>query len=656
MLCSYLKAQEPTNLKEVVVTSQTQLVKREIDRISYNVQADPDNKVQSVLEMLAKVPLIAVDGDNNIKLKGNGNFKVFINGKPSSLTARNPKEALKAMPAANVARIEVITTPPAKYDAEGLAGIINIVTVKQRQDGYNAIIGANYNRIVGMGQNLSLTVKQNKVGITANGYMYEDLQRTNTISRERYTPGNSLQQRGTNTYHGIFGSGTTELSYEPDSLHLFTGAISFYSSRDHSNSVLIDEHESQLSNNNDTRDNTLDATFNYGKSFKGDKRKLLSFAYQFHHSPEWITNTIVYNADSYLQQNENLVNEHTIQGDYSTPVQKLLIETGIKAILRNGQSVNDYHYQQHVYSAYQSYLINTPPLDIKAGIRFEYTYSFKDYQNWIPVISLQHAFKNSTLNLGFTRRIERPSIQQLNPFTDKSNPQFISSGNPDLHPVIQNSTELSFNSFTRLNYHLILSYQFVNNNIEQVTSVVDTLSVISYENIGNNKSLRLNAGFNYNLTPRLRIIFNTDAGMVWLKGSSGQFLFNNTGITVNGFVNLNYKISNTWKATSTVYTTSSTIMLQGKTNAYTMHVTRLSKELFHKHGVVSLALSNPYSKYRYIRTTTSSPEFIQYNSQQRYYRTFSVSFSYSFGKLSGGIKKNKLGIKNDDVKVKKKEK
>jgi len=645
-------AQEPTQLKEVTVTSSVPLVKREIDRISYNVQADPDNKVQSVLEMMMKVPLIAVDGDNNIKLKGNGNFKVFINGKPSSLTARNPKEALKAMPAANVARIEVITTPPAKYDAEGLAGIINIVTVKQRQDGYNATVGNSYNKVVGLGQNMSLTAKHNKLGISVNGYVYEDLKRTNATSTERYTGTSSLKQSGSNTYNSVFGSGTAELTYEADSLHLITAAVSIYSSRDHNSSLLSDEHGSRLSNHSEGKDHSLDANFNYEKSFKRDKRQLLSFAYQFHHSPGWLTNEVVYNTNSYLQQNNTLVDEHTMQADYSLPYKKLVMETGVKAILRKGESVNDYSYQQNVYSAYQSYLITTPQLDIKAGIRAEYTYSFKDYLNWIPVISLQHAFKNSTLNLGFTRRIERPSIQQLNPFMDKSNPQFISSGNPDLHPVVQNSAELSYSSFTKLNYHFILSYQFVNNNIEQMTTVADSLSVITWQNIGNNKNLRMNTGFNYNLTPKLRMIFNTDAGMVWLKGTAGNLYYHHSGITINGFINLNYKISDTWKATSTVYAASSTILLQGKTNAYAVHVTRLSKELFHKHGVLSLSLSNPYSKYRYIRTTTSSSTFLQYNSQQRYYRTFGISFSYSFGKLSNSIKKNKLDIKNDDINTK----
>lgn len=652
LLLTGLKAQEPTQLKEVTVRSGVSLVKREIDRISYNVQADPDHKVQSVLEMLAKVPLITVDGDNNIKLKGNGNFKVFINGKPSSLTARNPKEALKAMPTANIARIEVITTPPAKYDAEGLTGIINIVTIKQRQDGYSASIGSSYNRVVGLGQSMSLTAKKSKLGITASGYMYEDLKRTNTISTERYTTLSTLKQNGTNTYRSVFGSGTTELSYEADSLHLFTGSFSFYKSRDHSSSILSDEYENQLLNNSDTKDHTIDAAFNYEHGFKRDKRQLLSFAYQFHHSPEWVTNEIIYNKNSYLQQNNNLLNEHTMQGDYSLPIKQLLIETGIKTILRNGESVNNYRYKQNVYSVYQSYLITTHQLDVKAGIRFEYTHTFKNYLNWIPVISLQHNFNNNSLNLGFTRRIARPSIQQLNPFVDKSNPQFISEGNPDLHPVVQNSAELSFSSFTKLNYHLILSYQFANNNIEQITTVTDTLSLTSYQNIGNNRNLRLNAGFNYNLTSRLRMIFNTDAGMVWLKGSSGQLFLSNSGLTVNGFINLNYKISDTWKATSTVYATSSAITLQGETNAYAIHVTRLTKELFHKHGVISLSISNPYSKYRYIRTTTSSPDFHQYNSQQRYYRTFGISFNYSFGRLSAGIKKNKLDIKNDDVNIK----
>jgi len=117
-------------LKEVSIVEAKPLIKQEVDRIGYDVQADPEAKAQSVLDMMRKVPMLSVDANDNIQLKGNSNYKILINGKESALMAKNPSDVLKSMPATNIEKIEVITTPPAKYDAEGLAGIINIITKK----------------------------------------------------------------------------------------------------------------------------------------------------------------------------------------------------------------------------------------------------------------------------------------------------------------------------------------------------------------------------------------------------------------------------------------------------------------------------------------------------------------------------------------------
>ncbi len=132
-------------LGAVEITAAKSLIKREVDRISYDVQADPDSKGLSALDMMRKVPLLSVDGNDNIKLKGSGNYKILINNRESALVAKNPSDILKSMPGTNIDRIEVITTPPAKYDAEGLAGIINIVTKKITDEGYNVGINTRLN-------------------------------------------------------------------------------------------------------------------------------------------------------------------------------------------------------------------------------------------------------------------------------------------------------------------------------------------------------------------------------------------------------------------------------------------------------------------------------------------------------------------------------
>src|ERR1700761_3436954 len=152
-------------LSEVNITADKPLIKQEVDRISYDIQADPESKVLNVLDMLRKGPLISLDADDNILLKGSGDYKILINGKPSSLVVHSPKDIFRSMPASSIQKIEVITTPPAKYDSEGLAGIINIITNKKVDNGYNGGININDRfPIGGPGMGGSFTYKNGKFG------------------------------------------------------------------------------------------------------------------------------------------------------------------------------------------------------------------------------------------------------------------------------------------------------------------------------------------------------------------------------------------------------------------------------------------------------------------------------------------------------------
>ena len=132
-----------TELDELSVTAQAPLVKVEIDKLTYSAKDDPESATSNVLDLLRKVPLVTVDGEEEIQLKGSSNFRIYLNGKPSNMISGNPSQVLKSMPANSVKDIEVITDPGAKYDAEGVGGIINIVTDKRADDGYTGSVGAN---------------------------------------------------------------------------------------------------------------------------------------------------------------------------------------------------------------------------------------------------------------------------------------------------------------------------------------------------------------------------------------------------------------------------------------------------------------------------------------------------------------------------------
>ena len=212
-------------LQGVEVVAQKPLVKAEIDKISYSIEDDPDSKTNTTLEMLRKVPLVTVDAEDNIQVNGSSNFKVHVNGKPNTLMSNNPKEVLRSLPASSIKSIEVITEPGAKYDAEGIGGILNIVTTEAKMEGYNVTLGAN-----GGNQNAGAyaygTVQVGKFTATGNySYNRQYMPRGYGKSgREDYTSEEYKYLSGENTYKsdGGFQFGNIEASYEIDTLNLLT--------------------------------------------------------------------------------------------------------------------------------------------------------------------------------------------------------------------------------------------------------------------------------------------------------------------------------------------------------------------------------------------------------------------------------------------------
>jgi len=457
-------------MKEVVVTGLRPVMKRQIDGISYDVTADPESVALTALDIMRKVPLLTVDASDNIKLKGNSNYKILINGKESALVAKNPSDVLRAMPATNIERIEVITTPPAKYDAEGLAGIINIITKKNIDEGYNIGINGRYNSVWGPGLNMNATLKQGKFGLSAfAGFNVRGDQTVGFGNSLSYSADNSnLTQNGTNTFNGKNRYGNAELSYEIDSLNLVTGSVEFYHGTNNQRSTqlsnMVDsngnvEQKYNLQNSGYNSYEGLDASVNYQLGFKKDKNRLLTLSYKFSYSPNKqfndniFSDTINYDQANYKQYNDAGNKEHTIQLDYVHPFNKLTLEAGGKAIIRNNFSdfetdnfndtinkyvvdtlqSNNFNYHQDILSLYNSYQFKwNDKWTAKGGLRLEHTSVNADfisvgssvnqnYNNFIPSISIQRSLNSSSITFGYTDRISRPGIYQLNPFVDQSN-------------------------------------------------------------------------------------------------------------------------------------------------------------------------------------------------------------------------------------------
>jgi ferric enterobactin receptor len=694
-------AAKSSQLKEVIVTADKPIIKQDVDRISYDLQADPESKTNNVLEMMRKVPLLSVDADDNILLKGDANYKILINGKPSSMMERNAKDVLKSMPASSIQNIEVITTPPSKYDAEGIAGLINIITNKKVDNGYNASVNVSHRFPAGgPGLGSNLTLKQGKFGISAFGGANSaetPITRNGTFRTTTGTNASDLSQfltRESENQNGYVGA---ELSYEIDSLNLISGQFNINGNRNESlsnqNSRLANQtgvlQRYSLLGNNESDGSGMDASLNYQLGFRKNKAQLLTFSYRFYDYTNGQNNLLRsseqfnYNVPDYRQINEGGSAEQTIQLDYVHPLKKLTIEAGLKGIRRKNESdfqylsfntINDqfvidpgrsnlFDNTQEVIGAYNTYQLNTKNWGFKGGFRLEQTIIDADftssnsqvrqeYLNLIPSLSINRKLKNMrNINLGFSQRIQRPGIHQLNPFVDRSNPNFESSGNPNLHPTVGSNLTIGYSQSKKGSFNYILGYGLFKDLIMPV-SIFDPVSYLTkntYDNTGRARLFTLNVNVNYPVTKKMNVSFNGGLAHGRVHALVNNIMVRNQGLMYNLSSSASYRFEKGWRASTNIYMNGPNLSVQGSSNSYFSSSFSVNKDIIKDKLSFAASTSNPFSKYRTNIRESFGPNFFQTSNNRVFYRGFNTNLSYKFGKLKSSIKKNSRGIRNDDV-------
>ena len=533
-------------LGQVEVVAQKPLVKADIDKIEYNVQDDPDSKSNSVLEMLRKVPLVTVDGEDNIKVNGSSSFKVYVNGKPNNMMSNNPTEVLKSMPANSIKHIEVITNPGPKYDAEGVGGILNIVTVGSGLEGYTATFSGNVINM-GAGGGLFGTVKSGKLTVSARyNYNYNDRPRSYSGGNRRtvgdVTEGSSdLDYDGSSKGHGNFQSGSMEASYEIDTLRLVSMSFGLWGGGNNSTSINNTLATAPGTSNelyryvSDGRSKSswysIDGGVDYQRMFHV-KDRMFTLSYKINTSPQTSDSYSTYNDmhaatdwEDFLKRLYDLNNdgsqnttEHTFQADYTTPIGKIhTLEAGAKYILRDNSSEDDryerqigttgdyvldeehsshYKHQNDILAAYMGYGLRVKKISGRLGVRYEHTKQEvkyllgrgddfnKNFDDVVPSASIGYKLTDmSNLRFGYNMRIYRPGIWYLNPYLNDSNPTNISQGNSHLDSEKSHSFNLSYSNFTqKFNINLSARYSFTNNSIEQVTEQVKDTEIEGLQN------------------------------------------------------------------------------------------------------------------------------------------------------------------------------
>ncbi len=688
---------EGTVMKTVTIEAQKPLVKVDVDKITYSIEADPDSKTNNGLEMLRKVPLLAVDGDENITLNGQSNYKVLVNGKSSSMMSKNFKDVIKSLPASSIKDIEVITNPSSKYEAEGVGGIINIITVKKTLNGYNGSVSTGFDSRGSLNGSVYLTTKINKFGFSAryygNGYKqpgsYGFSNSTNYKSDQYYQ--SLYDYKGTSNGYSNGFSG--EASYDIDSLNLismsFWGHLGGNQSDNTSTALMtntagaLTRYYENLSNGKSTY-GSVSANIDYQKTYKKPD-KSLTFSYKIDANPNTsnytnrIDSCINYTPYSQKSIRDDLGQEHTLQVDYYDPLTKMhQIECGLKAIFRNNSNNSDQYrndtlrvdqsnklnYDQYIVGAYAGYVFKLKKFTAKSGLRLERTWNYGTSTsdsvvkftnrlfNLVPYITLSYQIKpGKTVKLSYTQRLQRPGVWYLNPYVNNTNPLYISYGNPHLVSEISHSFEAGYSMFTsKFSLNTSLNASINNNSIERV-STMDSSGVTTtiYKNIGLDQNYNWNSYLSYRLGSKFSLYGNGTFSYAKYEARSGQNL-KNEGFGFRGSLGFNVSL---WKNASLNGNggySSPYIYLQGKSSGYSYSSIGLSQYFLKRKLSLNISVSEPFREKRKYESNSKGDGYTSHSEGYYYTRTARIGISYNFGKMDVSVKKAKRGISNDDVK------
>ena len=690
-------------LEEVSVTAQKPLVKVEIDKLTYSAQDDPEASTSNVLDLLRKVPLVTVDGEDEIQLKGSSSFKIYLNGKPSNMISGNPSQVLKSMPASSIKDIEVITDPGARYDAEGIGGIINIITDKRADDGYSGSVGANGDTFGGYGGNAYLATKYGKFGFTGNAGYYHHASPASESSYLREETAlnhqSSLIQNGSSESSGggLFLTGA--VSFEPDTVNLFNLSLSRFGGDFSSLSLQDASSTGTRAYTYNTRSNSIsqyggmNLSADYQRSFKR-KGEMLTTSYRYEHDPNdseydseyYDVTGMFYYPDGYQLKSLNNAGgkEHTIQVDYVNPLNgKHSIETGMKYIFRDNTSradhtffdveennwkpdlsrKNDLDHSQNIASGYAGYSFKTGKMGLKVGLRGEQTsqeihFMSNDldtivktsFFDMVPSVALSYQLgMTQTLRGGYNMRISRPGIWYLNPYVNDVDPNNISYGNPRLDAEQQHNFNLNYGSFSqKLNFNATLSYSFAKNAVTSYSFIRDGVTHSTYDNIGRNQSVGTNLYVSWTPTQMIRTYLNGGVNYTDIQSTENSAL-RNSGFSGRAFGGLTFTFPKDFRVGANGGAFMSRVQLQTKQSPFYVYSFSMMKSFLDKKLDVSLNMQNLFSKYRKTSSTTTGDGFWQESISNQTVRNLRLSVTYRFGDLKTSMKRVQRGIINDDV-------
>ncbi|OMP76201.1 outer membrane beta-barrel family protein [[Flexibacter] sp. ATCC 35208] len=670
------------NLKEVNITAEKKLIELSGEKLIFNVSNSITSAGNNALETLRKAPGVAVSTDDQISLKGNTGVLVMINGKQSYLTGSDLADMLKSMPSSNIEAIEIVSNPSARFDAAGTAGIINIRLKKDRTRGLNGsvIVNGNYGITPKYSGSADLNYRTDKLNLYGNYNSYKgSTEITQTFDRD-YS-GTHYDQVGTFYFDRQQQAFKAGLDYHISNRSTIGFLINGNTSRNGTNSVSrtfiysnaasIDSIMKATSQGPQNRNNfNYNVNYSYhdstGKELNVDldyvnfDRNDKSYQPNIYYDP---TETTVLSSVNYRINTPANIHIYVGKTDYSQPLFKGKLGIGGKVSAVNtdndflfynieeGKNVtdssktNNFVYKEQVYAFYVNYNIKLSKWSIQAGLRGEQTNSRgllkaltnvtdedvkRSYLNFFPSASVSYAMNDAhSFNAAYSRRIGRPTYQDLNPFEKRMDELTYQKGNAFLKPQYSNSFSLSY----AFRQYLIVSADYVHTR-DVSAPIVETTDgnklVYAIQNIASSDNMSLAISSNLEFFKWWNCYLNTNLYRAVYKGTIDQSALNNNTLTFM------YSATNTFKLTPV---TALEVSVWGRTAEVYGSFTNgaqatidagVSQQLWGKKATVKVACSDIF----YTLGSTSSSNFNGVNLSSKIMpetRMLKLSFAYRFG-------------------------
>lgn len=634
-------------LEEIEVIGEKSQMELKLDKRVFNVGKDLTNAGSNAAEILDNVPSVQVDIEGNVSLRGSENVRILINGKPSGLVGISSNDALRQMQGDLIERVEVITNPSARYEAEGEVGIINIVLKKERRKGINGSFGLTTGVPANYGASYSLNFRRKKFNLFSNfGVNYRDnpgrgfdFQRF-TDDAGNFTFRESERDHSRARLGGNIRVGT---DWMIDDKNTLTGSLLLnYSEGENETTIQFQDLDGDQ-NPVFSRDRftveeeeqyNIEAEVNYRKIFSSDEHSLtVDFRFQESDDTELADYTEINDtlAQALIERSSNTEDERNIliQADYVHPFsENSRFEAGLRTSLRTidnnflveeqvqtdeylaNSNFNDVlQYLEDIYAAYLIYGSQIDQFSYQVGLRAEYTdietalirsgeTNPRSYLDWFPTVHLAYEFSSKDqFQLSYSRRISRPRFRHLLPFSNYSDNQNFWAGNPDLNPEYSNSYEVGYLKYWEKGSLLSsVYYRHRNNVIERIRIENEDQTTVRFPiNLATQNSYGFEFSYSYTISKWWRLNTNANFFRAITEGTYEDQEFNADTYTLSGRLNTQLTLFKKMDIQTSINYRAPRINPQGRTQSMYSVNLGISKDILNKKGTLTLSATDLFN-------------------------------------------------------------